>query len=226
MRKILSLVCSIIFTLTTVATAGGTSDVHEYAPIQEKKINYKDWTFKRMGTGEPVNLRGWTKGKKLVLVVYLAPWCNNWKLEAPVVERLYAKYKAQGFDVIGVSNYGTERDQQIHFKDKIPPYPVVIESDTREARDQTTHYAYRQLTGDARKWGSPYNIFLLPSKLKHDGDLLTEKAWITNGELIEEEAEKFIRKHLGLKEEKKQEKKEEKKEEKKDKSGEKAAAQI
>lgn len=218
MRKILSLVCSIIFTLTTVATAGGASDVHEYAPIQEKKINYKDWTFKRMTTGEPVNLRGWTKGKKLVLVVYLAPWCNNWKLEAPVVERLYAKYKAQGFDVIGVSNYGTERDQQIHFKDKIPPYPVVIESDTREARDQTTHYAYRQLTGDARKWGSPYNIFLLPSKLKHDGDLLTEKAWITNGELIEEEAEKFIRKHLGLKEEKKQEKK--------DKSGEKAAAQI
>ncbi len=218
MRKILSLVCSIIFTLTTVATAGGASDVHEYAPIQEKKINYKDWTFKRMTTGEPVNLRGWTKGKKLVLVVYLAPWCNNWKLEAPVVERLYTKYKAQGFDVIGVSNYGTERDQQIHFKDKIPPYPVVIESDTREARDQTTHYAYRQLTGDARKWGSPYNIFLLPSKLKHDGDLLTEKAWITNGELIEEEAEKFIRKHLGLKEEKKQEKK--------DKSGEKAAAQI
>lgn len=216
MRKILSLVFSIIFVLTTVAAAG-TSDTHEYAPIQEKKINYKDWTFKRMGTGEPVNLRAWTKGKKLVLVVYLAPWCNNWKLEAPVVERLYNKYKAQGFDVIGVSNYGTERDQQIHFKDKTPPYTVVIESDTREARDQTTHYAYRQLTGDARKWGSPYNIFLMPSKLRDDGDVLTEKAWITNGELIEEEAEKFIRKRLGLKEEK---------EEKKEKSDVKVAAQT
>jgi thiol-disulfide isomerase/thioredoxin len=202
MRKILSLVFSIIFTLSATAGAAGASDAHEYAPIQEKKINYKDWTFKRMGTGEPVNLREWTRGKKLVLVVYLAPWCNNWKLEAPVVERLYAKYKAHGFDVIGVSNYGTERDQQIHFKDKTPPYTVVIESDTREARDQTTHYAYRQLTGDARKWGSPYNIFLVPSKLKHDGDVLTEKAWITNGELVEEEAEKFIRKRLGLKEEK------------------------
>ena len=203
MRKILSLVFSILFTLATV-TAIGASDVHEYAPIQEKKINYKDWTFKRIGTGEPVNLREWAKGKKLVLVVYLAPWCNNWKLEAPVVERLYAKYKAQGFDVIGVSNYGTERDQQIHFKDKMPPYTLVVESDTREARDQTTHYAYRQLTGDARKWGSPYNIFLVPSKLKRDGDVLTEKAWITNGELVEEEAEKFIRKRLGLKEEKKE----------------------
>ncbi|HLL13956.1 MAG TPA: redoxin domain-containing protein [Pyrinomonadaceae bacterium] len=220
MRKILSLVFSIIFTLTAVSVSGA-SDAHEYAPIQEKKINYKDWTFKRMGTGEPVNLREWSKGKKLVLVVYLAPWCNNWKLEAPVVERLYAKYKAHGFDVIGVSNYGTERDQQIHFKDKTPPYTVVIESDTREARDQTTHYAYRQLTGDARKWGSPYNIFLMPSKLKQDGDVLTEKAWITNGELIEEEAEKFIRKRLDLKDEK-----EEKKEEKKDKSDAKAASQT
>jgi thiol-disulfide isomerase/thioredoxin len=218
MRKILSLVFSVLFVLSAVA-AGASSDIHEYAPIQEKKINYKDWTFKRLGTGEPVNLREWSKGKKLVLVVYLAPWCNNWKMEAPVVERLYAKYKAHGFDVIGVSNYGTERDQQIHFKDKTPPYTVVVESDTREARDQTTHYAYRQLTGDARKWGSPYNIFLLPSKLKHDGEVLTEKAWITNGELVEEEAEEFIRKRLGLKKEKDEK-------DEKDKSDAKVAAQT
>jgi len=213
MRKILSLAL-LIFVLADVSAAVAVvSDVHEYAPIQEKKINYKDWTYKRMGTGEPVNLREWSKGKKLVLVVYLAPWCNNWKMEAPVVERLYDKYKAHGFDVIGVSNYGTERDQQIHFKDKTPPYTVVIESDTREARDKTTHYAYRQLTGDARKWGSPYNIFLVPSKLKEEGDVLTEKAWVNNGELIEEEADEFIRKRLGLKKEKDDDKKKEKSDE-------------
>ena len=218
MRKILNLVLIFSFTLITVAAvAAAASDGHEYAPIKEKKINYKDWTFKRMETGEPVNLRAWTKGKKLVLVVYLAPWCNNWKLEAPVIDRLYAKYKAHGFDVIGVSNYGSERDQQVYFKDKNVPYTVVVESDTREARDKTTHYGYRQLTGDARKWGSPYNIFLVPSKLKQDGDVLTEKAWITNGELIEAEAEEFIRKRLDLKEEKE--------EKKKDKGDEKTASQ-
>jgi len=220
MRKILSLVPIFIFTLTTVAAvaAVAASDEHEYAPIKEKKINYKDWTFKRMGTGEPVNLRAWAQGKKLVLVVYLAPWCNNWKLEAPVVDRLYAKYKEHGFDVIGVSNYGSERDQQVYFKDKNVPYTVVIESDTREARDKTTHYGYRQLTGDARKWGSPYNIFLLPSKLKQDSDVLTEKAWVTNGELVEADAEEFIRKQLGLKKAKDAEKKE--------KSDEKTSPQI
>ena len=206
MRKILSLVFSVILTFSAVA-ATGASDMHEYAPIQEKKINYKDWTFKRMETGEPVNLREWARGKKLVLVVYLAPWCNNWKLEAPVIDRLYEKYKAHGFDVIGVSNYGTPAQQQAYFKDKNVPYTVVVESDTREARDQTTHYSYRQLTGDARRWGSPYNIFLVPAKLKRDGDVLTEKAWITNGELIEDEADEFIRKRLGLKEDKDKEKK-------------------
>ncbi|MDQ1612623.1 MAG: hypothetical protein QOG00_2554 [Pyrinomonadaceae bacterium] len=88
MRKILSLVLSVIFTLSAFAAPAAPSDGHEYAPIQEKKINYKDWTFKKLATGEPVNLREWAKGKKLVLVVYLAPWCNNWKLEAPVVDRL------------------------------------------------------------------------------------------------------------------------------------------
>lgn len=207
MRKILSLVLFLFALMLAVAPVGAVSDGHEYAPIQEKKINYKDWTFKRMTTGEPVNLREWSKGKKLVLVVYLAPWCNNWKLEAPVVDRLYAKYKAHGFDVIGVSNYGTADQQQAYFKDKNVPYTVVVESDTREARDKTTHYGYRQLTGDARRWGSPYNIFLVPSKLKRDGDVLTEKAWVNNGELIEEEADEFIRKRLGLKEEKDKEKK-------------------
>ncbi|MGI9107259.1 MAG: TlpA disulfide reductase family protein [Pyrinomonadaceae bacterium] len=205
MRKIISLV---FLSLAFAAVAVAVSNEHEYAKLQEKKINYRDWTFRKRGTGEPVNLRQWAQGKKLVLVVYLAPWCNNWKLEAPVVGRLYDKYKDHGFDVIAVSNYGTERDQEVYFKDKNVPYTVVVESDTREARDQTTHYAYRQGTGDARKWGSPYNVFLVPAKLKQDGDVLTEKAWITNGELIEKDVEEFIRKRLGLKKEKDAEKQE------------------
>jgi hypothetical protein len=56
-------------------------EAHEYAPLQEREINYKDWTFKSAQTGERVNLRDWSRGKRLVLVVYFAPWCRNWKLE-------------------------------------------------------------------------------------------------------------------------------------------------
>ncbi|HEV2704842.1 MAG TPA: redoxin domain-containing protein, partial [Pyrinomonadaceae bacterium] len=79
---------------------------HEYAPVVEKTINYKDWTFKSLKEGAgKVNLREWAKGKKLVMVVYFAPWCGNWKMEAPVVARLLEKYKAHGFDVVAVSEY-------------------------------------------------------------------------------------------------------------------------
>jgi hypothetical protein len=49
-----------------------------------------------------------------------------------------------------------------------------------------------------RRWGSPYNIFLEPAHLNKAGDVLTEKAWIVNGELIEADVEKFVRERLGL----------------------------
>lgn len=183
-------------TTTTTAPVLNTAG-HEYAPLQEKTLNYKNWTFKSLSGGEPVELRQWAHGKKLVMVVYFAPWCGNWKMESPVVSRLYDKYKKDGFDIIAVSNYAPVEDARAHFKDGVP-YTVVVESESREARDKTNHYAYRQACGDARRWGSPFNIFLEPAKLAKDGDVLTEKAWVVGGELIEEEVEKFIRERLGL----------------------------
>jgi thiol-disulfide isomerase/thioredoxin len=205
MRK--ALVLAALMVMFTVGTHAQDSS-HEYAPIKEQKIDYKNWTYKQATEGaSDVTLRAWAKDKKLVLVVYFAPWCHNWRNEAPVVARLYEKYHPYGFDVIAVSEYGTPADRQMYFHDNPVAYPVVVESDAREARDKTPHYGYRQLTGDTRKWGSPYNIFLVPKKLKHDGDVLTEKAWVVNGELVEAEAEQFIRAHLKLKEEKKKEEK-------------------
>ncbi len=185
--------------LTLSLTAFAQADSHEYAPIKEEKINYKNWTFKQTTDGAPVDLRAWAQDKKLALVVYFAPWCHNWRNEAPVVARLYDKYKPYGFDVIAVSEYATPSDRQMFFHDSPVTYPVVIESEARDEREKTTHFGYRQLTGDKRKWGSPYNIFLVPKKLKHDGDVLTEKAWVVNGELVEAEAEQFIREKLKLK---------------------------
>src|ERR1043165_5500619 len=80
---------------------------HEYAPLAEKEIKYKDWTYKQVRDGKELNLLSSTKGKKLVMVVYFAPWCGNWKLQAPVAQKFYEKYKANGFEVIGVGEYGT-----------------------------------------------------------------------------------------------------------------------
>lgn len=172
---------------------------HEYAPLLEKTFDYKDWTFKSLKDGAPVNLREFARGKKLVMVVYFAPWCGNWKMEAPIVARFYDKYKQHGFDVVAVSEYAAADEARKYFESTGgAQYTVVVESESRDDRDKTTHYGYRQSCGDARRWGSPFNVFLEPSKLNKTGDVLTGKTWVVGGELIEKDAEQFIREKLGL----------------------------
>jgi thiol-disulfide isomerase/thioredoxin len=191
-KRALILLFALVLT-TLVAHAQGA---HEYSPLVEKTLNYQNWTLNDLKDNQPVDLRSLVKGKKLVMVVYFAPWCGNWRYEAPVAARLYEKYKSQGFEVIGVSEYGSRDEVKTFFGAAGAPYTVVSESESRDDREKTPHYAYRQLTGDKRKWGSPWNIFLEPSALSQKGDVLTEKAWVVNGELIEEEVDKFIAERL------------------------------
>ena len=165
---------------------------HEYSPLVEKTITYKNWTLPNLKTAIDEDLRSLIAGKKLVMIVYFAPWCGNWRNEAPIAAKLYEKYKDQGFLVIGISEYATLDQVQTFFGEAGPPYPVVTESTSRDDKQKTLHYEYRQTTGDSRNWGSPWNIFLEPAKVKPKGDVLTEKAWVVNGELIEDEVDKFI----------------------------------
>ena len=190
--SILSILAVLLFSAIASAQTG-----HEYSPLVEKAVNYKNWTLPNIKTNEPENLRKLMEGKKLVMIVYFAPWCGNWKHEAPIAAKLYEKYKAQGFQVIGVSEYASKSDVLNFFSPDGPPYPVVTESESRQDKQNTPHYQYRQLTGDKRNWGSPWNIFLEPDKVSASGDLLVEKAWVVNGELIEEEVDKFIASKVG-----------------------------
>ena len=189
MKKLLlvSILALALSPFATLAQAG-----HEYSPLIEKTVNYKNWSLVNLKTDKADDLRSLMKGKKLVMVVYFAPWCGNWRNEAPIAAKLYEKYKDQGFQVIGVSEYASRDEVKSYFGEAGPPYPVVSESESREDKQKTTHYGYRQLTGDTRNWGSPWNIFLEPAKVNASGDVLTEKAWIVNGELVEDEVDKFI----------------------------------
>src|SRR6266498_1115246 len=157
----------IVFALAVAPAASYAQDGHEYSPLVEKTVTYKNWTLNDLKDNKPVDLRSLAQGKKLVMVVYFAPWCPS-----------------------------SRDDARNYFGPAGPPYTVVAESESREDRDKTPHFGYRQATGDIRKWGSPWNIFLEPAELAKTGDVLTEKAWVVNGELIEADVDKFVADHL------------------------------
>jgi thiol-disulfide isomerase/thioredoxin len=180
-----------------VLSAGVAHAQHEYSPLVEKTVNYKNWTLPNLTSAKEEELRSLIAGKKLVMIVYFAPWCGNWRNEAPIAAKLYEKYKAQGFQVIGISEYASPADTTDYFGKDGPPYPVFTETSSRDDKDKSAHYGYRQLTGDTRKWGSPWNIFLEPDKVTKTGEVLTEKAFVVNGELVEDEVDKFIAAKVG-----------------------------
>jgi len=194
MKKLFILSIFVLLISPTIAAAQAS---HEYSPLVEKTVNYESWELPNVVTEKPEDLRKLMAGKKLVMIVYFAPWCGNWKQEAPIAAKLYEKYKGQGFQVIGVSEYASRADVRNYFGEAGPPYPVVVESESRQDKQGTLHYKYRQLTGDTRNWGSPWNIFLEPDKVNATGNVLAEKAWVVNGELIEEEVDKFIASKVG-----------------------------
>ena len=169
---------------------------NEQSPIVEKDISYKDWVYKNVQTGNDMNLRKFTFGKKLVMVVYFAPWCPNWKHDIAFVQSMYDKYKASGFDVIAVGEYDPVDSMKTHIGQYKITFPVVWESDARAAKQTTSHYEYRRSVGDTRNWGSPWYIFLEVNKLEPEGLVMTRKAPIVNGELIQREAERFIQEKL------------------------------
>ena len=86
---------------------------NEQSPMVEKEIIYKDWTYKNPKTGGDVNLRSLTKGKKLTIVVYYAPWCPNWRHDAPMLERFYQKYNDKGLEIVGVEPVAPQRIDRI-----------------------------------------------------------------------------------------------------------------
>ncbi|MBP7475465.1 MAG: redoxin domain-containing protein [Pyrinomonadaceae bacterium] len=171
---------------------------NEQAPIIEKNITYKDWTYKDIRTGAETNLRQLTAGKKLVIVVYYAPWCPNWRFDAPMLIRLYNKHKGNGLEIVAVGEYDPLPSLKNNLDFLKIPFPAVYESDERAAKQKTLHYEYRRTTGDARGWGSPWYIFLDTAKMEKKGDVLVNRTHIINGEMIEAEGEKFIREKLGL----------------------------
>lgn len=196
----MKLILALSLTLICFAVSFGQGG-NESAPLIQKDIAYKDWTYKNVQSGSDVSLRKFIQGKKLVMVVYFAPWCPNWKHDLPFVQSMYDKYKSKGFDVVAVGEYDPVESMKSHIAQYKLTFPVVWESDVRTAKQTTLHYEYRRSVGDTRNWGSPWYIFLETDELKRNGPVMTKKAAVVNGELIQSDIEKYIRQKLGLRKE-------------------------
>ncbi len=171
---------------------------NEQAAILSKTFGYKDWTYKNLkGNGE-TNLRQFAQGKKLVMVVYWAPWCPNWRHDVGFVQEMHDKYAKDGLAVIGIGEYDpVDRMKQSYEQNKMT-FPSVYESAASAERTNTVHYAQRIAAGDTRRWGSPWYVFLEPGRIEASGDVIENTPFVVNGELIRPDAEKFIREKLGL----------------------------
>jgi len=190
MRYISALILTLVFTGLAIAQ-------NEQSPIAEKPIAYKDWTLKNVKGGGETNLRSFAQGKKLVMVVYWAPWCPNWRHDLAFVQSLHDKYAASGLAIIGVGEYDPVDKMKAHLDQFKLTFPSVYESDSQTARLTSNHYILRTEVGDKRKWGTPWYVLLDPATLKPSGDVLTEKTTLVNGELVKQDAEKYIRQKLG-----------------------------
>ena len=103
----------------------GDGSVTEYAPANRgTPISFSGTT----GGGAAVSSKEYA-GKVLVVNFWYAG-CPPCRVEAPDLEALYTKYRAQGVGFLGVNLYDAEGTAASFEKDKGVTYPSVLDRDT------------------------------------------------------------------------------------------------
>lgn len=169
----------------------------DYAPIIERKLDYYDFTYQTV-EGGPFDLRDYAQGKSVVIVEYLAGWCPNSNRNGHIVERLWTKYRERGLGVVGVAEYSDADELRIHIGRIGIDYTFVVETRKREQRKDSSHYKYRRAVGDKRKWGTPFYVIIDTRDIEpatQNGPLV-RRVYTVSGELVEAEADQFIRERV------------------------------
>jgi len=82
-----------------------------------------DFTLDRVGGGSPLTLSS-LRGKVVVLNFW-ASWCDPCKTEAPALQELADKYKADGVDVVGLDSQDSTGDAAAFARRYHLTYPLV-----------------------------------------------------------------------------------------------------
>lgn len=169
----------------------------EPAPIIERFMDYTSFTLKTTD-GKTFNLRDFAKDKRMVIVGYVAGWCENSNNNGHVVKRLHDKYKDRGLGVVLVAEYSDAEEVRVHMNRIGVDYPVVVETSKQSDREKSQHYRFRTAVGDKRKWGTPFYVIFKQEDILEVNKLnaLANHIYTVSGEIIESEAERFIEQAL------------------------------
>jgi peroxiredoxin len=123
-------VLSAALALVTPACATQATDGVSASPRVGTRSAAPDFALRDLA-GQTVRLsdhRG-----KVVLVNFWATWCVPCAAELPHLERLYAKYRDQGFIVLGISMDGPETSANVdpHARRHGLSFPVLLDEETR-----------------------------------------------------------------------------------------------
>ncbi len=119
MKYLLSLIL-LIFTTTASATEAAKKAVES-----ADKYPGIEWTLKNL-KGQDISIKDY-KGKP-VLLVFWATWCPYCKKLFPGVNRVYEKYKDQGFTVIAM-NVREDGDPSAYMKERGYQFEVALDAD-------------------------------------------------------------------------------------------------
>ena len=132
-----------------------------------------------------------------MIIEFLAGWCQNSNRNGHILERLWTRYREHGLGVVGVAEYSNDADLRTHINRIGIDYPVVVETRKLDQRKKSSHYKYRRAVGDKRKWGTPFYVIVDSNDIVSAVDEpFSRHVYTVSGELIEDEADRFIREHL------------------------------
>ncbi|MDE0313967.1 MAG: TlpA disulfide reductase family protein [Candidatus Poribacteria bacterium] len=148
----------------------------ELSEVYERKVDpkYKLWgklvpDFSATDLdGKPISLKDY-RGK-VILLDFWAVWCGFCIDEMPNLKKVYATYKDQGFDIIGVSLDDTEKELRDYIKENNIQWRQIF--DTVNAKSEDSLVRQLKITSVPSQW-----------LIDRDGKLITHKA---RGEKLEQ----------------------------------------
>jgi cytochrome c biogenesis protein CcmG, thiol:disulfide interchange protein DsbE len=83
--------------------------------------------------GAGVDLQEVTQRNKVVLVMFWATWCTPCRIELPEIEKLYARKRAAGLEILAVNEDREPDKLAAYLKERPLSFPVLVDEDGKVA---------------------------------------------------------------------------------------------